>query len=203
LLLLSGGSALSILDYLTTTGIDASLTLTVLDERYSYNDKINNFAQIEKYSFFTEARIGGMRIIDTKILPTESLVEVGQRFEKALHDWREQNKDGYIIAVLGVGTDGHTAGIFPNIDYIDWSADKWVESYTVSKDVNPFPERITVNFSFLRTEVSRTLVYAVGEEKKVILERLMNGTDAPSSLPIAIAKDMPAVTIVTDQNLNI
>ena len=49
LLMLSGGSAFSILDYIEADVLGPNLTISILDERCSSDSKINNFLQLKSY----------------------------------------------------------------------------------------------------------------------------------------------------------
>lgn len=66
---------------------------------------------------------------------------------------------------MGIGQDGHTAGIFPGDHGFDFDGDVWVVGYFVPKEVNQYQERVTVTNTYLQTEIAQAIVYAVGEEK--------------------------------------
>ena len=112
LFLSSGGSSLGILDYLNPDNFGPESTVCVLDERYSTDPTLNNFAQIEKTNFFKQIQRGGANFIDTKPRVNESMNAVASRFEKDLRDW-VTTTGGAIIASIGVGPDAHTSGIMP------------------------------------------------------------------------------------------
>lgn len=86
---------------------------------------------------------------------------------------------------LGMGTDGHTASIFPNVMNDALQAPRGRRAIGVSPDPLP-PEapvaRVTMTKEALTT--AHTLIIVItGEEKKVLLERAID--DGPSStLPI-------------------
>lgn len=69
------------------------------------------------------------------------------------------------IAILGIGTDGHTAGILPNSPAAV-ETDKLVLDYVSS----PF-ERITLSFNALR-QLDSAYLLAFGEDKASVLETL-------------------------------
>ena len=56
LLLLSGGSSLSILDYVNTSSLGENLTITMLDERFSQEAEANNFCNSKNWTFIPEPR---------------------------------------------------------------------------------------------------------------------------------------------------
>src|ERR1700690_217698 len=55
LLLLSAGSALSILNYVGQSALGANLTVSMLDERFSTDHKINNVGQLQHLDFYSQA----------------------------------------------------------------------------------------------------------------------------------------------------
>lgn len=198
LLLLSGGSALSILEHIDNDVLGPHVTITTLDERFSADPTINNFAQIEVTDFYTNARARGAQAIATRIQESDTLGESGKRFENSLREWRMNNPDGVMLATMGVGEDGHTAGIFPGDFETDFSGDDWVVSYVVPETINPYRERITVTYTFLRTQLAEVVVYAVGEKKKSVIADITTPLNTVEKLPISIVNELPVVTIVTD-----
>jgi 6-phosphogluconolactonase/glucosamine-6-phosphate isomerase/deaminase len=199
LLLLSGGSALAMLSHVPYEVLSSNITLTVLDERFSTNPSINNFAQLETTDFFKKAMGRKVSVISTKIKQNESLLQAGERFAAALHVWRAQHENGVVLATMGIGADGHTAGIFPNTEAVDFSAASWVVSYVVPPEVNQFQERITVTYTFLKDEVTAVVGYVVGIEKQAVIAKLQQTMCPLSEMPACILRELKAVQLVTDQ----
>lgn len=197
LLLLSGGSALSMLEYVDRGVLGPHVTITTLDERFSSDPAINNFAQIEVTDFYADACRCGVQAIVTRVEATDSLEESGKCFEKSLREWRMKNPDGVILTTMGVGEDGHTAGIFPGTHDVDFSSDAWVVSYVVPKTVNSHQERITVSYTFLRTQVAEVFLYATGKKKQIVIEKIENFCSV-EQMPVCIVNQLPAVTFITD-----
>jgi len=198
LLLLSGGSALSILEHVDKDVLGSRVTITTLDERFSSDSAINNFAQIEATDFYANASRCGVQAISTRVDATDTLEECGKRFEKSLREWRIKNTDGVMLATMGVGEDGHTAGIFPGTRNADFSSDAWVISYVLPKAVNVYHERITVTYTFLRTQITEAVVYAVGEKKRQVIAQVVNQPCELEKLPICIVNELTSVTLITD-----
>lgn len=199
LLLLSGGSALSILDHISETALGSQLAITTLDERFSTDPDVNNFTQIKATAFYRRAKDQGVSMIDTSVTETDTLKEAGRRFETELRDWRRENPDGIIIATMGVGIDGHTAGIFPNAYSEFFSGDSWVVAYEVPKSVNPHTKRITVTSRFLLEQVAHAVGFIVGDEKKSVLENLQKDSCAHREIPACVMREMKSVTVITNQ----
>ncbi|MEX2515152.1 MAG: 6-phosphogluconolactonase [Candidatus Paceibacterota bacterium] len=198
LLLLSGGSALSLLDHVSPEMLGPQLTITTLDERFSTDPSAQNFAQIQATAFYHTAQASGASVIDTTTAEGDTLAAVGDRFEAALRAWKDQHPDGVVIATMGIGADGHTAGILPGDYKAEFSGRSWVAAYEVSPSVNPHTKRITVTQTFLRTAVSEALVYAVGSEKKPIIEKLSREPCPSESMPACVVCEMQSVSLITD-----
>jgi len=200
LFMFSGGSALEIARCLPKNFFTASDTVTVLDERYTLEEKDSNFAGLIK---FFDNKIS---TIDTRPKKGESLEEVADRFEQKLKLWKENNPDGKIIITQGVGEDGHTAGILPfpedkeKFSELFRNSDKLVAGYRVPVEKNKHAERITVTINFLLNQVAVSLLYVCGENKKEILAKVLSGKADLTETPAAAVLGMKEVLLVTDIN---
>ncbi len=116
LLLFSGGSALSVLDYIDNNVLGDYLTVGVLDERYDPTNQNNNFTQLTKTIFFRRAKKAKINFIDTSVKRNQTQQQLAEYFEKSLREWKKRNKNGIILATVGMGEDGHIAGIMPFIN---------------------------------------------------------------------------------------
>ncbi len=198
LLMLSGGSAFSLLKSFPEEIFSPKITLSVLDERFSTDSKVNNFAQLQETEFYKQAEKAGVNILPTLVKECDEISGVKNRFETALKNWRNNNPNGVIIATMGVGPDGHTAGIMPGEYGIDFNGSDWVIAYKVPKEVNLFTKRITITNSFLLNEVNEVVVYAVGKEKRQYIEMLKNNLCDTKQFPVCVLKSMSSVKIFTD-----
>ena len=95
-----------------------------------------------------------------------------------LQDWQSSHFPD--IAILGVGTDGHFASLFPAMmddeRAFDLAADPAV--ITTAPMGHPLCARITMNLSMILAIPNRVLM-VVGEEKKAVLSAALNGEDLP------------------------
>lgn len=81
------------------------------------------------------------------------------------------------IMLLGVGSDGHTASLFPGMPSLA-VRDKWVVASPPGLD--PFVPRATLTFPAIAS--SRAVAFlAAGADKKPILDRVFAGDDLPSA----------------------
>jgi 6-phosphogluconolactonase/glucosamine-6-phosphate isomerase/deaminase len=197
LLLLSGGSAFSFLAEVSETVLDERITLGVLDERYDLDPAINNFAQLSQLSFFARAVEGGCSFIDTRVEAGESLVDMALRYDLAIKSWRRQNPEGVVVATLGLGIDGHTAGIMP--DYVDGLAtsSSAVVGYTVPASVSLYQNRVTISPRFFKEDIAAAMAFVVGEEKYPSLETVIAKEGEINDRPALLWHHIPTVTLVT------
>jgi 6-phosphogluconolactonase len=97
-------------------------------------------------------------------VPTES----SEAYERVLRDF-VQKGNSFHTALLGIGSDGHTASLFPKA-YADFAQDeRWVRE--AEAELAPFVPRITVTQHFLKTLPSRIFV-ATGTDKRDIVRRV-------------------------------
>jgi 6-phosphogluconolactonase/glucosamine-6-phosphate isomerase/deaminase len=206
LFLSSGGSALSLLEDIELKNAD-NLTISVLDERYTFKGDESNFVNLAKTNFMKSTLESGAKIIDSRPEDGESLEDAAIQFEQALKVWRVRHPEGKIIVTMGVGSDGHTAGIFPFPDEEEpfhqafLNPERFVFGYEVPPEASEFTKRMTTTMSFLTTEVDVAVVYIAGSEKK---EALMNIEKEKGSLnvtPSLILNKMKKVFVYTDIEL--
>jgi len=205
LLLLSGGSAFSLLDS-DNKWLRSQITIGVLDERYSSDPKINNFQQLSSTSFFSWAKMRGCKFINTTVKRNESIVELAHRFEKELKNWKDRNPKGLIIITQGMGPDGHTSGIMPYPENKDLfvkqfeDESKWVVSYDARKK-NSYSLRVTTTIPFLKL-VDISVMYAVGKEKANVLKKILSEKIPRNIFPITTINEMKQVFLFTDNIIN-
>ncbi len=206
LLMLSGGSAINILDFVNIKSLGKNVTMTVLDERYSKDPKVNNFAQFAETEFYQNVRDKmDVTFLDTRIRNGENLEDLTERLRNYIKRWisNKKDKDSKIIATLGIGEDGHTAGIMPYPENPELfkklfeNTKSWVIGYNAGKK-NPYPFRVTVNLPFLREKVDHSIVYAVGDNKREALKRVLVKEGTLSENPARIIHEMKNVQIFTN-----
>ena len=179
LLLLSGGSALKILE----SGFDFSVLgshvkIGVLDERYTDDENFSNYAQLVKSGFIGKAIEAGCReFIDTRVKNGETSSDLRTSFDLALHRWHENNPLGKIVATIGMGDDGHTAGLIPsgnNFEQIFSPTNtRWVEELVVPNQPDGARERVTTTFNFLAM-IAYGVMVVMGAGKIKAMKKLAN-----------------------------
>lgn len=201
LFLVSGGSSLSLLEYLNPSYFGPHSTVCVLDERYSDDPSVSNMQQLEITPFFTTAKRNGAHFIDTKSNPHESIHSVSDRFEHELRTW-VADINGTIIASVGIGQDAHTSGIIPYPDdHLFFDAtfnnnNRWVSSYDAGHR-NKFRHRITTTIPFLRL-INHAIIYIQGEDKRYALNKVLSAEGTLYESPGRIWREIQKAHIYTD-----
>jgi 6-phosphogluconolactonase len=167
------------------------------DERFvPYDDALSNFRMVR------DALLARVPVPTTNIhpIPTEGLSP-----EMAADTYERELKKFYGVAhlnpgrplfdvnLLGLGTDGHTASLFPGNPVLS-ERDKWVSAVIGAK-----PEvRITLTYPAL--ESSRHAAFLVaGDEKRPIFRRLRRDDD---SLPAGRLHPTGTLWVFADANAN-
>ena len=206
LLLVSGGSAFDLFPLITASSIDQNVTIGVLDERYSTDPKENNFAQFQQTDFYHGAKEKGAKFIDTTVQDGEVHEQHASRFEQALREWKETNSEGIIVATVGIGPDGHTSGVLPFpenpslFSELFENPEKLVAAYDADGK-NPYRYRSTTTNTFLKEYLDHAFVYAVGENKKDALTRVVSDTGSLAETPARVLREMKDVQLFTDVTL--
>ena len=200
LFLSSGGSALSVLDFIHSDVLGEYLTIGVLDERYDKTNKDNNFTQLMQTEFYAAAKKIGCGFIDTSVREGQTQEELAVWFEKKIMDWIANNPGGSSIATVGVGTDGHTSGIMPFGE-----AHKMFEELFEGKNLvvaydargkNQFSKRITTTISFLK-KIQKIFILMTGKKKKDAFLR-MQEDGSIAEIPARILKKLHGVLYVDE-----
>lgn len=207
LFLVSGGSPLGLLNHLSPNPFGSRVTIGVSDERFSKDPTINTCAQVLQSTWYSGVASGGVKSIDTRPLPGETVDEAGGRYDRALKAWKNENPTGKIVITQGIGLDGHTAGMMPYpenpvIFESQFVTTKlWAVGYD-AKEKNKYSLRVTTTVPFLRM-VDDAIVYVCGIDKKKPLEDTFAPAGSLAVTPARILHEMKNVQIFTDQQMSL
>lgn len=201
LLLLSGGSALEVVDRLAVLDRMDRITVSMMDERFDPTGECGNFSRLSRTVWFGRAMAAGMQAIPTETLEGDTPESLAERFEQAIVSWLSAHPQGKIVALFGMGDDGHTAGIFPDDDSARFE-DRFEESSLVLayhvENAACSKDRITVTFTLMR-KIDHGFAYVCGEGKRPALERLRGDIhELTNRLPAALWKELRDMTVMTD-----
>lgn len=218
LLMLSGGSSVRLYSSIKyqVSGIRYNnLVLGQIDERFqpgktfsiqhlTYNKKQTNSYQIDKTGLWEWCKEKGIpcHLISQEGTLDSSADEYNRTMEKLF------NECTYKIAVLGIGEDGHTAGLLPHYRSL-WDIKKYVAGY---ENVGKFPKRISITPYGLK-QLDQAVVVASGEKKLSVINQItnyesritnqVNQKNALDDFPAKILNEIPRVDIFSEKPLNL
>lgn len=219
LLLLSGGSVVNLYkklaEYLQSVDIkENSLVFAQVDERFqpgSNNPIIklsNNQVSNENINSIQIGKTGLWEACRKKNIPYYLIPQEGT-LDEAANNYNETLKNlfehfSYKIGVLGIGEDGHTAGLLPGFEKF-WNTQKYVVGYELGQN-NPrglsgqqnLRQRITVTPKAL-WQLDHAIIVAGGEKKREALEKIkdMRIKDM-NKYPAVILRKIKKVDLFTD-----
>jgi 6-phosphogluconolactonase/glucosamine-6-phosphate isomerase/deaminase len=181
LFLFSGGSALSVLREVDPTVFGPIVTVSTLDERATNKEDDNNYLQFTGVEHPTKV-FQALTHTDTRFISSvpgigELLSDFADRMNNSVSGWLADNPNGHVVALQGVGADGHTAGIMPDPDNPDsfeqrfHAPGRFIVGYKT--DYGSHPQRITVTPDFLENRVDSSVVFTGGPEKHEILRKAL------------------------------
>jgi len=203
LLMLSAGSVMTLTEGIAIDALGGHVTLAVLDERYSKDFSVNNFARLAKTPFYKHALLAGAQVINTQVKEGESQYHLTARYESTLQMWAGKHKDGKVLVTLGMGPDGHIAGIMPypenpgQFSELFESDNQWIVGYHATGK-NIYEERVTTTLSFLRSRVDRAIVYIAGDNKGEAMRRALLKKGNLHVTPACIMHEMKDIYVYTD-----
>ena len=203
LILLSGGSNLSLLNSSLPKDNYSHLTVTTLDERFSIDPNINNFHQLSFTPFFQSLIAQKANSISTIPQQNENLSDFGHRINQEITNWIIQNPNSQIIATIGIGSDSHIAGIIPGTFSNDEFDKKFLIPNTYITDINfgplqKFPQRITSTFPLLKL-INNAIIYIIGGDKLQALKNTFNLDLNYYQTPSRLLNELPGtINIYTD-----
>lgn len=203
LLLMSGGSALKIAENIEKNYLPKSLTLGVLDDRYSKDESVNNFSQLTRTKLFRDAESISAVFIDTRANGEESIEEVAGRADTGIKNWIQKNPTGKIIITQGIGPDGHTSGVMPFPEDEQKFRELFIdtEKYSVGYDAmgkNQYSLRITATLRFLMDRVDESVLFMTGTDKVQGMNSAMDKTGSLAQIPARVIHQMKKVNLFTD-----
>jgi len=163
------------------------LTVTLSDERFGpVAHKDSNWQQLLDKGF---------DITNVQVLPVLVAVPAEQDLEKTKEEFsikvkKAYNKADIIIGQLGLGADGHIAGVLPE------SRGVVDTSVAVAYEANDF-KRITLTLKMIK-KMSVIFVFAFGESKKSVVADLETKDLSMSQMPAQILRQVKDVRMYCD-----
>jgi len=149
-----------------------------VDERWvPAEHEASNFGQAQKY-LLSQTPVEPNRIFP---MPTEAATpdQAAAEYEKLLRQRISATAKGsFDLVLLGMGTDGHTASLFPGSPLLA-ERERWVGPATAPTGVK---QRLTLTLPLLNSAKNQ-LILVNGAEKQPLIERLLYSGEDVSSLP--------------------
>lgn len=185
--LVSGGSNIPLCVQIMSAlpeDITNRLTIMPVDERYGLEGhSYSNVKQLQDAGFIPK------RAMFIPILEGKSPITTASDYANVLNGALAANE--IILCQLGIGTDGHIAGILPHTNAV-------TAQTTVVASQGPDFLRITVTFPVLM-RATQIYVFVYGKAKRHQLERLRDKRLPLDEQPAQFLKTMPEVYIYNDQ----
>lgn len=187
--IVSGGSNIaSSVQIMATLPTEHTYLLSVMlgDERYgAANHPDSNWQQL---------MAAGFQPGQAKLLP---VLQVDQDFDATAKHYEKMAKDAFshndsVIAQLGIGEDGHIAGILPNSP-----ATNDTPNLVVAYQSEHY-HRLSLSFNALR-KISAAYTFAFGEAKKYTIQQLQKEERSIADQPAQILKELPEAYLYSDQ----
>jgi 6-phosphogluconolactonase len=186
--LLSGGSnipsSVQIMDNISAD-LSKNLSVSLIDERYGEpGHSESNWAQLIQAGFDGK---------QARLLP---ILQPGASFEQTIETYNQLIEKAFdandvIIAQLGIGPDGHVAGILPN------SAATTAKTLVTGYEAPPLT-RLTLTFPALR-QITAAYAFAFGKPKQQALVSLQAKALPPEQQPAQILNELPEAYMYSDQ----
>jgi 6-phosphogluconolactonase len=173
-LFLSGGSTPRV-TYTRLAGqeIDWSRVHVFLgDERWVDTDHRDSNARMAREAFIEDIEA------TFHVLPThfESPHEAADHYEQVLAELFESEQFQADVVILGIGTDGHTASLFPGTEALDEMERLYVANWVPDKEM----WRLSATFRLLH-HAAEVMFLATGDTKaEIVAEILERGADYPA-----------------------
>lgn len=185
LLLLSGGTSPDELYKLMVSSKKIKPgAIAMIDERFGVrmHDSSNEMMMPDMGVSFYPILQDGLDLEQTANRYEEKLRELFTKYPKK-------------VAVMGIGVDGHTSGIKPDLEY---DHTRWVVGYDDADGA--FGKRVTTTFECLE-QIDEFLLLAFGESKRHALQKVLSGVD-PQVMPSGFyTKIQKPVLLFTDISL--
>ncbi len=188
---LSGGNTpVPLYQAIAKADIDhARLFFYQVDERVVPPDDVRANQHMIRETLITPLThsLGGFHYIDT----TKPITEAVEKYTKEIEAIPNQTFD---LIILGMGSDGHTASLFPGDTHIGQSTALVCHTINAAAPTPPVKDRITLSMHTL-LRAKKLILLASGEDKLPIITALLN-TKTPTI-------DFPASFLLTHPQLSI
>lgn len=189
-LVLSGGSTpQSLYRVLATADLATQIQWSAVhvfwgDERCVPSDHADS-----NYRMAKEMLLDHVNVLPENIYRIKGEIDANQaaiEYEEILRNYFGSNPPNFDALLLGMGTDGHTASLFPNSRALDESQRWVVGNYVASKQT----WRVTLT-SVAINAASNVIFLVTGDDKAESVWQVIKGSYQPRVLPSQLVKPSP------------
>ncbi len=152
------------------------------DERFvPADDKLSNFGLARRALFdCVDAPASNLHPIVTGVGSPEMAARLYEAQLKRFYgaDRIDPARALFDVVLMGLGSDGHTASLFPHAPALD-EKERWVVGVDEPR-LAPWVPRVTLTFPVLAS-TGEMLFLVSGAEKRAALARVLSGEDLPAS----------------------
>lgn len=165
---------------------DQNLAVMLMDERYGEAGHADSNWQQLKQAGFAFDKVRALPVLEQGLTREETAQAYARLAE------REFAAADVVIALFGMGPDGHTSGILPNSPA---ATDEkiWAVDYDGGEH-----QRVTLSF-FALAQIDVAYAFIFGANKKIALEQLMGEDLSLAEQPAQILKAIERVYVYNDQ----
>ncbi|HEY4963282.1 MAG TPA: 6-phosphogluconolactonase [Candidatus Saccharimonadales bacterium] len=186
--IVSGGSNIAVTTRVMAridNELSKNLIMILADERYgSEGHPDSNFTQLVDSGFDQKNATFYKTLIDDQSI-SQTISRIGQAYKRAM------NETAMVVGQLGVGDDGHIAGILPGSPVIGLISD--VVYFKAEKF-----KRISLSLEALKS-IDIAFVFCFGKNKAKTLKDIERNELEYSQLPAKILQDIKTVYVYNDQ----
>lgn len=189
LLLSGGGTPGPVYTALASADLDWSrVDVGLVDERWLLPDDPDSNAHLVRRTLLQQLAAKAS---------FHGLTRDGMSIEEAVRAANLHAHQAADVVVLGMGEDGHTASLFPNmrglVDALESRQAYVAVDASGCPGAGKFARRISLTPAGLAPSHARFLLIR-GESKRALLDRALAGTD-PRQLPVRVAYETPGATL--------
>lgn len=161
------------------------------DERYvNHADERSNFKSANDF-LFSPLRISSDRIF---AVPTdkESVGSAAQIYEDTIKRALTNHSEApqFDLVFLGMGSDGHTASLFPNTDLVKQFLSELPPDALVASSSHGGEERVTFTPALINN-AKKVILMVAGEGKAATLKKVLEEDPDPLCLPVQLIDPVP------------
>lgn len=151
------------------------------DERCVPEDDPRNNANMARQVLLNHVPIPAANIhpIQCSLSPSSA----AEQYEQELREFFSTQNPNFHLVLLGLGTNGHTASLFPNTPVLSENQ-RWVSAVHI-RALNM--DRVTFTAPFIN-QASQVVFLVTGVDKARVLEKVLEGPYQPRKLPAQLIR---------------